>query len=203
MCAKKGGKTLLATRGARVFKKRFQIYACLRRGQRAFLLGRNLASAADSQVGDLRLRGRFVAYSFRGSWPTRVRVKELRRGRTVHAADATVVAARFRPADRPETQTKRVDRLDREKRPDRPSARALPIAGRLLPFWEVSKFDRARQVLLDSGRDIGASLLLRGATHLFDKRRDGSARCRSDMSSISPKRGRLACRRQARARYPP
>jgi hypothetical protein len=38
----------------------------------------------------------------------------------------------------------------------------LPID--YLPYWEVSKVDRDDRVLLDSARDIGASLLLRGNT---------------------------------------
>ncbi|MDQ4049017.1 MAG: hypothetical protein M3131_06520, partial [Actinomycetota bacterium] len=95
MCAKKGGKTLLATRAARVFNKRGQVYACLRGKRRAFRLGGRGGAYGDDDVRDYRLRGRFVAYSLHRSSGRRVRVKKLRQGRTVH--DAIASPLRFGP----------------------------------------------------------------------------------------------------------
>ena len=95
MCTKKGGKTLLATRHARVFKKRYQVYACLRRKRRAFRLGTNALPYGDDQVHSLRLRGRFVAYSLLISTRRSLRVRDLRTGRIVHAARAMVGPTHF------------------------------------------------------------------------------------------------------------
>lgn len=165
VCGRKGGETIRATRDARVFKKRSVVYACLRRARRAFPLGRNPAPAGDDQVSDLRLHGRFVAYVSRESWAARIRVKELRRGRTVHDAGATAVG---RPGYAQITDLElgrngsvawivKTDPLDVPLNPN-----AMPVD--YLPFWEVSKLDTRGRVLLDSGRDIAASLVLRDST---------------------------------------
>jgi len=164
VCAKKGGKTIVSTREARVFKKRFVVYACLRRARRAFPLGANFAPAGDDEIGDVRLRGRFVAYSWRRSAAVRVRVKDLRRGRTVHNASASVIVRPGAPrlTDLELTRNGSIAWIVRTDPIDVP-LNPYPMPVDYLPFWEVSKFDRAGRTLLDSGRDIGASLVLRGS----------------------------------------
>jgi hypothetical protein len=172
VCAKKGGKTIVSTREARVFKKRAQVYACLRRGRRAFPLGRNVPPVADDRVGRIRLRGRFVAYLWRGSWRGRVKVKELRRGRTVHDGALTVVA---RPgftalSDLELKRNGSIAWIAATNPLDVPLM-LYPLPIDYLPFWEVSKFDVDGRVLLDSARDIGGSLLLRDSTVYWSRGR--------------------------------
>ena len=164
VCAKKPGKTLLVTRDARAFERGDVVYACLRRSRRAFALGSNQAPAGNDEVRNLRLRGRYVAYSVpRGL--ARVRAKELRRGRLVHDATA---------ATRSRVGLTTVTDLELSRRgliawiaktqpfdvPLNPNAQPTDY----LPDYEVAKFDRTGQTVLALGHYIAPrSLALKHA----------------------------------------
>ena len=157
VCTKKGGKTLLATRGARVFKKRDQVYACLRRKRRAFRLGTNALPYGEDQVQSLRLRGRFVAYSLVISTRRSMRVRDLSSGRVVHAAQAMVAPTHLNVITALKLRRNgsiawmvRSDPIDVPLKP-------YPMPSDYLPYYEVSRSDSTGWALLDSGRDINGS----------------------------------------------
>ena len=162
VCAKKAGKTLLATRDARVFKRSGQFYACLRRARRAFRLGGRGGDFGDDAIGNLALRGRFVAYSLHKSSGRTVRVKELRRGRMIHDVDAGSVGPFDFLTDIRLARNGSVAWIVTAQPIDVPmNPNATPID--YLPFYEVRKADRAGHTLLDGGRDVApGSLRLRG-----------------------------------------
>ncbi len=160
LCSKKGGKTLRASKEARVFKKRRQTYACLRRARRAFRLGGYELPRGDDDVRNFRLRGRFVAYSLLRSGLT-VRVMELRRGRIIHNARA---ARGFLPfgflTDIRLARSGAVAWIVRAEPIDvLLNPYAMPTD--FLPSYEVAKSDRRGYALLDRGHFIvGGSLRL-------------------------------------------
>lgn len=165
-CATKAARTLLATKHARVFKKRQRIYACLYRTRRSFRIGGRNSSGGKSSIGNLRLAGRFVAYSRMGQRGIKLTVRELRKGRIVRDTPATV-------SERPgltavtDVELKRNGSLAW-------IVKRTPIDGPLSPYplpadsrseYHVRKSDRTGHALLDSGHDIAPrSLVLRRAT---------------------------------------
>lgn len=173
VCEKKGGKRLLSSREARVFRKHLQIYACLRGRRRAVRLGGRAGDYGDDDIRDLRLRGRFVAYSLHRSSGRRIRVKELRRGRTVH--DALAGPLGTGPLTRlTDVELKRNGSVVWILRTDPIDVplKLYPQPEDFLPFFQVAKSDRLGQALLDSGRDIAAgTLTVRGSVAYWVKGR--------------------------------
>lgn len=168
-CRTKSAKTLLATGQARVFQKRGRIYACLKRGRRVFRIGTR-QSVGGNNTRNLRLAGRFVAYSpsLNG---VKLTVRNLRSGRVVHneaAGDLKRPALGFLT----DVKLKRTGSLAW-------IVRLTPIDGPLAPYptladrqpnYQVFKADRAGRALLDSGLDIApGTLRLSGATVSWTK----------------------------------
>lgn len=166
VCAKKAGKTLLRTSDARVFKKRRQVYACLLRKRRAFRLRGHALPYGDDDIRDFRLRGRFVAYSLRRSSGRRVRVKELRRGRTIHDAKVALVS-RIGFTALTDLRLKRNGSVAWivKTQPYDVALKLYPLPEEFLPDFEVGKSDRTGQALLDRGHYIApGSLSVGGST---------------------------------------
>lgn len=166
VCKKKGGKTLLVTREARVFRKQGQVYACLSRKRRAFRLGGRSELGLLDEVSNFRLAGRYVAYSRHESRGLRVTVRELRRGRAVRDAKAAVVSRR--PfgflTDIKLRRNGSVAWIVTAQPLDGP-LNPNPMPTDYLPDYEVGKAERGGQTLLDMGHYIAAgSLALRGTT---------------------------------------
>ena len=166
LCTHKGGKTLLATRDARVFAKHGQAYACLRRSRRAFRLGSHSGEVfGHDRSTSFRLRGRFVAYSLARSFGLRVRVRDLRRGRMLH--DVAALTTPTRPFEYlTDLRLKRNGSVAWIVRADSIDAVMTPQAmpTDFLPYYEVARSDRGGRGLLDRGHDIaGGSLALRGS----------------------------------------
>ena len=174
VCTKKAGKTLLATREARAFKRRGQFYACLRRSRRAVRLGGRGGDFGDDAIRNVALGGGSSPTACTGPTGRTVRVRELRRGRTIHDADAGRVGPFDFLTDIRLARSGAVGWIVTARPIDVPlKLYVMPID--YLPIYEVHKADRNGQALLDEGRDIAAgSLRLRGNLLLW--RRSGQVR---------------------------
>jgi len=165
-----GGKTLLATKHARVFEKGAGVYACLLRSRRRLLLGSKSGSEL-GRVSNFRLGGHFVAYVRRRPSGLRVTVRELRRGR--FARDATAaVASRLGATRVTDLRLKRNGSVAWITQTIPYDVPLVPyrFPGDELPDYEVGKSDRAGQALLDKGHDITpSSLSVSGATVSWSK----------------------------------
>ncbi len=168
-CTTKTAKTLLATRQARVFNKRGRIYACLKRGRKSFQIGTR-ASFAGNNMRNLRLAGRYVAYS-NSLNRVKLTVRELRKGRIIHdetAAQPTRPTLSFLT----DVKLKRTGSLAWivKLTPLDAPLNPYPTPADTQPDYQVLKADRAGRALLDSGIDIEpGSLRLSGTTVSWTK----------------------------------
>ncbi len=164
-CKTKAAKTLLTSKHARVFKQRGRIYACLYRPGRSFQIGGRNAAGGNTDIANLRLAGRFVAYS-RSQSGIRLAAKELRRGKVVRDTPATVATTPGLTAvtDLELKLNGSLAWIVKRTPLDAPlSPYAMP--GTSQPQYEVRKSDRTGDAVLDSGPDIApASLALRRGT---------------------------------------
>ena len=167
-CSKKSGTTVRATKHARVFTKRGRVYACLYRVARdrpgrRFLLG-------NASVRNVRLAGRFVAYSRVVDEGARVTVKELRRGRIVRNARPMTLSPGFPVVtDLVLKRNGSLAWIAGSTPLDLPMAPpGTPVDRR--PNFEVHKADTGGRAVLDQGRDIApASLRLIRSTVSWTK----------------------------------
>jgi len=162
-CTTKTAKTLVATKGARVFKQRGRIYACLYRPGRSFQIGGRNSSRGTTDVANLRLAGRYVAYSKNGPGGITLVSRELRRGivaRDVPAAVATTPGLTA-ITDLSLRTNGSLAWIAKRTRIDGPLS---PYAISVVPDYQVRKSDRSGEALLDAGSGVvpGSLSLLRG-----------------------------------------
>jgi hypothetical protein len=161
-CGPRAAKTLRASRAARVYALRGQVYGCAFGHGRSYLLGASTRSIREERVGPLALAGVVAGYGLRSygvdTVSSAVIVRDLTSGRQLRALPANTKVG-------PESiQTVNQIVLGRDGAVAW-IAETMSIIGRGSAQFEVQRADARGHSVLDSGRSIQShSLRLRGST---------------------------------------